>query len=135
MNAPDEKGKKNWFVNTGDRFGAGGRFVAGDLEKKVIPDPKVGEKDVSELKVEDTLRKTTFTLVNGADTNLPDYEAEFESRLKFVDRAKAMKGGNFRFTHWPDTTYKVIDIQEDNAVISPLNSNGELGKEIIIKKG
>ena len=45
-----------------------------------------------------------------------------------------MKGDSFRIPSWPDTTYKVIDIQDDSAVISPLNSSGVPEKEIIIKK-
>jgi hypothetical protein len=130
---PDTK-KKNWFINEGDRFGEGGRFVAGKLEKKVVPDPKVGEKDVSELQVEDTVRKNKFTLVMGTETNLADYEAVFESRLKVKEQVRAMKGDPFRIPSWPDTTYKVIDIQEDSAVISPLNDKGEETKQIIIKK-
>jgi len=130
---PDAK-KKNWFKNEGDRFGDGDRFIAGKLEKKVVPDPKVGEKDVSELQVEDTVRKNKFTLIMGTETNLADYEALFESRLKIREQVKAMKGDNFRIPSSPDTTYKVIDIQEDSAVISPLNDKGEPIKEIIIKK-
>ena len=133
IGTPDAK-KRNWFINEGDRFGDGGRFIAGKLEKKVVPDPKVGEKDVSEIQIEDTVRKNKFTLAMGTETNLADYEAVFESRLKVQEQVKAMKGDNFRIPSWPDTTYKVIDIQEDSAVISPLNDKGEPEKEIIIKK-
>ena len=99
-----------------------------------MPDPRVGERDVSELQVEDTVRKNKFTLIVGTETNLADYEGVFESRLKVQEQVKAMKGDNFRIPAWPDTTYKVIDIQEDSAVISPLNSSGVPDKEIIIKK-
>ncbi len=131
---PDDKPRKNWFVNPGDRFGVGGRFIAGKLEKKVVPDPRVGERDVSELQVEDTVRKNNFTLILGVETNIAEYEAAFESRLKVRESVKAMKGDNFRIPSWPDTTYKVIDIQADSAVISPLNSSGAPAKEIIIKQ-
>ena len=104
-------------------------------EKKIVPDPKVGEKDVSELQVEDTVRKSKFALIVGTETNLADYEASFESRLKVQEPVKAMKGDNFRIPSWPDTTYKVIDIQEDSAVISPLNTqSGQPEKQIVIKK-
>jgi hypothetical protein len=134
VNTPDQK-RRNWFVNEGQRFGDGDRFVAGKLEKKIIPDPRLGEKDVSELEVEDTVRKTKFTLVMGVETNLADYEAVFESMLKVREEVRAMKGDSFRIPSWPDTTYKVIDIEEDSAVISPLDEKGDTTKQIIIKRG
>ncbi len=112
----------------------GERFIAGKLEKKVVPDPKVGEKDVSELPVEDTVRKSKFNLIVGVETDLADYEAVFEFRLKIIEQVKAMKGDTFRIPSRPETTYKVIDIQEDSAVISPLNERGDPLKEIIIKR-
>ena len=45
--ATQDQKRRNWFVNEGQRFGDGDRFIAGKLEKKVVPDPKLGEKDVS----------------------------------------------------------------------------------------
>ncbi|MCE9518954.1 MAG: thrombospondin type 3 repeat-containing protein [Verrucomicrobia bacterium] len=134
VGTPDESKKKNWFVSPGTRFGTGDRFIAGKLEKKMVPDDRLGEKDVSELEVEDTVRKNKFTITMGTETNIADYEAIFESRLKTLERVKAMKDEKFRIPSWPDTTYKVIDIQADSAVISPLNSAGTPDKEIIIKQ-
>ncbi len=134
VGTPDESRRKNWFVNSGQRFGPGDRFIAGKLENKVVPDPRVGERDASELQVEDTVRKNTFTLILGVETNIADYEASFESRLQVRESIKARKGDNFRILSWPDTTYKVIDIQADSAVISPLNSKGDPDKQIIIKQ-
>ena len=55
--------------------------------------------------------------------------------LKVQEEVRAMKGDNFRIPSWPDTTYKVIDIQEESAVISPLDDKGKPTKQIIIKKG
>ncbi len=140
---PDDRMRKNWFVDpnaaevAGKSFGAGGRFISGAFVKKVVPDPKVGEKDVSELSVEDTLRKNTITLVMGTETNLADYEARFEFRLHKVLTIKAKKGDSFRIEGFADITYKVIDIQEDSAVIAPLKEGGDYDKdkEILIKKG
>jgi hypothetical protein len=44
------------------------------------------------------------------------------------------KEGTFRIPGYEDTTYKVMDIQEDKAVIAPLKADGTLGDEIIINK-
>ncbi len=140
---PEDRQKKNWFVDpnspepVGKLFGAGGRFVATKFEKKVIPDPTVGEKDVSELTVDDTLRKNTIVLVMGTEKNLADYEAKLEFRLHKVLTIKAKKGDSFRIEGFADTTYKVLDIQEDSATIAPLNEAGahDKTKEILIKKG
>lgn len=140
---PEDRQKRNWFVDpnapepAGRAFGAGGRFVATKFEKKVIPDPTVGEKDVSELTVDDTLRKNTIVLVMGTDQNLADYEVKFEFRLHKVVPIKAKKGDSFRIEGFGDTTYKVLDIQEDSATIAPLNETGghDKTKEILIKKG
>lgn len=140
---PDDRQRKNWFVDpnsvepAGKSFGAGGRFVTTKFEKKVIPDPKTGEKDVSELSVNDTLRKNTIVLVMGTELNLADYEAKFEFRLHKVLTIKAKKGDSFRIEGYADITYKVVDIQEDSAVIAPLKEGGgyDKDKEILIKKG
>ena len=85
---PDEK-KRNWFVNEGDRFGDGGRFIAGKLTKKTAPDPKAGEKDVSELEVEDTVLKKKFKLVLGIEINLAPDEPELRGAEAM--RAEALK--------------------------------------------
>lgn len=140
---PDDRQKKNWFVDpnaadpAGKIFGAGGRFLATGFEKKVIPDDKVGEKDVSELSVNDTLRKNTIVLVMGTEQNLADYEVKFEFRLHKILTIKAKKGDSFRIEGYADTTYKVLDIQEDSAAIAPLKEDGtyDKNKEILIKKG
>lgn len=140
---PNDRQKKNWFVDPnaaelpGKSFGAGGRFVATKFEKKVIPDPTIGEKDVSELSINDTLRKNTIILVMGTEQNLADYEGRFEFRLHKVLTIKAKKGDSFRIEGYADTTYKVVDIQEGSAVIAPLNQAGsyDKDKEILIKKG
>lgn len=133
-------GKKNWFVDPGAQdsrgksFGAGERFVALKLEKKVIPDPTTGEKDVSELTVEDTVTKQTFVLVKDKETDLATYEARFQFRLKVIADFTARKGATFRIPGYDATTYKVLDIQEDSAVIAPVNADGSTGKEVLIKK-
>ena len=131
----EDKKSKGWFAEgVGKAFGPGDRFVIKKFEKKVVPDPKLGEKDVSELTVEDRLRKNDIVLVKDVEANIADYEAMFEFRLGHVVQFQYKKGDTFRIPEYPDTTYIVIDIQEDSVVIAPLEG-GKPGKEIVIKKG
>jgi hypothetical protein len=148
---PDELKKKNWFVDpnamdsTGKAdekarsFGGNGdRFKSLKFERKVIPDPRTGEKDVSELTVEELVTKRNFVLVMGTELNLAEYSVKFEFRLKqVVGLAPVGKDGSFRIPGFEETTYRVVEIQEDNVVISPLKPDGTWDKkdEIIIKKG
>ncbi len=136
VTTPDGK-KKGWFVEEGKRFGIGDRFIVEKFEKKMVPDPRIGEKDMSELSIVDTLTKKKITLVKDVAVDLAEYEAKLEFRLKGNrEPIDVKKGDPFRISIQPDTTYKVIDIQEDNAVISAVNSTtGNTEKEIIIKKG
>jgi hypothetical protein len=147
VSVPDESGvgpnKKNYFLSL-DKVGkepaqffggTGDRFKALKFEVKKMPDPRLGERDVSELTVEEIVTKRKIVLVMNVDTNLAEYSAKFEFRLKqVVDLAPVAKGGTFRIPGYEDTTYKVMDIQEDKAVISPLKADGTLGDEIIINK-
>ncbi|MEI6398730.1 MAG: Amuc_1099 family pilus-like system protein [Pseudomonadota bacterium] len=135
VTTPDLK-KKGWFVEEGKAFGIGDRFKVEKFEKKIIPDPKTGEKDMSELVVEDSLTKKKLTLVKDVEINLAEFECVLEFRLHGLERLPPLKKGDtFRIPGLPDTTYKVIDILEDNAVVSALKPDGTTEKEIIIKKG
>lgn len=135
VTTPDKK-KKGWFVEIGKRFGVGDRFAVEKFEKKMVPNQTTGEKDMSELTIVDNLTKKKITLVKDEVVNLAEYEANLEFRLHGREQLKVKKGDNFRIPSQPDTTYKVIDIQEDNAVISTVNTkDGNTEKEIIIKKG
>lgn len=131
----EDKKSKGWFAEgEGKAFGPGDRFVIKRFEKKIVPDPKLGEKDVSELTVEDRLRKNNVVLVKDVEVNIADYEALFEFRLGRTAQFQYKKGDTFRIPDYPDTTYVVLDIQEDSVVIAPLEG-GKPGKEIVIKKG
>jgi hypothetical protein len=115
--------------------GSGDRFKVLKYEVKKIPDPRLGERDVSELTVEEIVSKRKIVLVMGQETNLAEYSAKFEFRLKqVIGLAPVAKEGTFRIPGYEDTTYKVMDIQEDKAVIAPLKADGTLGDEIIINK-
>lgn len=135
VTTPDGR-KKGWFVDEGKRFGIGDRFLVEKFEKKMVPDSRKGERDMSELSIVDNLTKKKIALVKDVGVDLAEYEAKLEFRLKGNrEPIDVKKGDTFRISIQTDTTYKVIDIQEDNAVISPVNSTGNIGKEIIIKKG
>ena len=136
VTTPDGK-KRGTFAEMGKPFPQGSnRFVPIKFEKKSVPDPKLGEKDVSELTVEDAVRKNKIVLVKDVKQNLAEFEAKFEFRLGAISNFNAVKDGALRLPPpYADITYKVIDIQDENAVISPLNKEGTPGKEIIIKKG
>jgi hypothetical protein len=132
----EDKKSKGWFAEgEGKAFGVGDRFVIKKFEKKVIPDPKLGEKDVSELTVEDRLRKNEFVLVKDVETNLADFEAMFEFRLGRISQFQKKVNETFRLPGFDDITYKLIDIKEDSAVVSPIDAGGKSGQDIIIKKG
>lgn len=131
-----EDGKRRGsFVEIGKPFGVGGRFIPKKFEKKEVQDAKIGTKDVSELTVEDTIRKNEIVLVKDVDQNLAEYEASLEFRLKVIDQFKVKKGENFRIPGHDETTYKMVDVQEDSAVIAPLKADGTPEKEIVIKRG
>lgn len=136
VSTPNDSRRKNWFIEgTGKHFGSNDRFLVTNFEKKVVPDDKVGEKDVSELTVQDSVRENTVVFVKDVENNIADYSVEFEFRLKTVSKFTVAKEGTFRIPGFDATTYKVLDIQEDSAVIAPLAADGTTGQEILIKKG
>ncbi len=146
LSLQDEPKKKTYFLDLAkvgvateqpQFFGGGGdRFKTIKFEAKKIPDPKVGERDVSELTIEEIVTKRTIVLVMNEEQNLAEYSAKFVFRLKqVVHLAPVAKDGNFRIPGHEDTTYRVNDIQEDKAVISEVDAAGKAGPEIIINRG
>jgi hypothetical protein len=118
--------KKSVFVTPGKEFGfdAGAvRFKAMTFEKKVVPDPKTGEKDVSELKVLDTATNKEVVLIRGQDLNLAEYEAKFEYLLDGVKEFTVKKGERFQLPGTGDT-YLVLDVLETEASIAKLDASG-----------
>jgi hypothetical protein len=116
--------------------GNGDRFKTVKFERKVVPDPRVGEKDVSELTIEEIVTKKQIVLVMGVEQNLAEYSVRFEFRLKqIIGLAPVGQDGTFRIPGYEGTTYKVLDIKEDSAVIAPVKADGTLDKEVLIKKG
>jgi hypothetical protein len=133
--APDPKASK--FVSPGDEFGFDKgiiRFKVIGFETKIVKDPKVGEKDVSELKCLDLSTKKEFVLVRGAETNLAEYEAEFEFRIGTPEIRKVKQGETFQIPGI-GKTFKVLSIEENQAVIVPVDGDKPVGEPITVKKG
>jgi hypothetical protein len=125
--------RKSVFVTSGVDFGFDRgveRFQAKGFESKKIADPSVGEKDVSELTVLDKARNQEFKLVRGTETNLAEYEAEFEFQLGDRPTRTVKKGDTFQIPGI-GTTYRLLEIEEDKAVIQPVDG----GDPITITKG
>ncbi len=125
---------KNVFVTVGQDFGFDpgvSRFKALSFEKKEVPDPRTNTRDVSELKILDTATNKEYVLIRGDDTNLAEYEAQFEFRLIRLREFTVKKGENFQL---PGTgeTYKVIEVEETEATIQKVETDGSLGPALKI---
>ncbi len=132
---PEPKGSK--FVSPGDEFGFDKgiiRFKAISFEQKIVKDDKVGEKDVSELKCLDSATKKEFVLIRGSETNLAEYEAEFEFRIGNPEIRKVKQGETFQIPGI-GITFKVLSIEENQAVIVPVDGEKPAGEQVTIKKG
>jgi hypothetical protein len=134
--APEPKASK--FVSPGDEFGFDKnviRFKALAFEQKIKKEPTTGlEKDVSELKCLDISTKREFVLVKGEETNLADYEAEFEFRIGAPEVRKVREGETFQIPGI-GVTFKVLSIEENQAVIVQVEDTKPKGDPITVKKG
>ncbi|TDU68166.1 hypothetical protein EI77_03283 [Prosthecobacter fusiformis] len=125
--------KKSVFVSPGDEFGFDRgvqRFKAGTFEAKTVADPKVGEKDVSELTLLDKATNKEIKVVRGEETNLAEYEAEFEFTLGDRPKRIVKKGDTFQIPGI-GATYRLLEIEETSAVIQPVDG----GESITVTKG
>lgn len=133
--APEPKVSK--FVSPNDEFGFDKgviRFKAISFEAKSVKDPTIGEKDVSELKCLDISTQKEFVLIRGSETNLAEYEAEFEFRIGQAEVRKVKQGETFQIPGI-GMTFKVLSIQETQAVIVPVDGDKPAGEQITVKKG
>lgn len=129
--------KKSVFVTPGaEPFGFDKgvlRFKAESFESKMVKDDKTGEKDVSELTVLDTSTNKSFKLIRGTETNLAEYEAEFEFLLGRGETRKVKAGETFQIPGM-GITYKVLEIEENKAVIAPVKDDSSLGDPLTVPK-
>ena len=105
------------------------RFVAEKFEKK-----EFNQKDVSELTVLDTATNLRVVLPYKEPKNLAEYQVSLEFRDKTVQILKDIKKGeNFRLAN-VGSTFKVLEIGEDNATVAELDSTGKPGKTFVVPK-
>lgn len=119
---------KSTFVALNTEFGFDrgvNRFVALSFEKKKVVHPKLGEIDAYTLKLRDNATKSEFVLDQGVEKNLAEYEAQFEFRWKQVDIIPNVKKDKTFQLPRVGTTYQVLDILENKAVICPVGSDGK----------
>jgi hypothetical protein len=133
---PEPKASK--FVSPGDEFGFDRgviRFKALEFTQKVSVNPTTQlETDVSELKCLDISTTKEFVLVRGQETNLADYEAEFEFRIGTPEQRKVREGETFQLPGLGDT-FKVLSVKEDEAQIVRVEGGVSKGEPLTIKKG
>ena len=89
---------------------------------------------MSELKCLDISTQREFLVVKGVETNLADYEAEFEFRIGVSEPRKVREGETFQIPGIGET-FKVISIEENQAVIVPWSGVKASGPPITVKKG
>lgn len=126
--------KRSAFVSMDKDFGFDrgvDRFKPISFTAKKVPDPAVGEKDVSELVVKDLASGKEVTLVRGEEFNLAEYEAEFEFLLNDRPTRTVKKGDTFQIPGI-GVTYRLVEIEESSAVIQAVEGGGE---PITINKG
>ena len=119
---------KSVFINLNTEFGFDkgvNRFVALSFEKKKVVHPKLGEIDAYFLKLRDNATQSEFVLEQGIDKNLAEYEAQFEFRWKQVDTVPNVKKDKTFQLPRVGTTYQVLDILENKAVICPVGADGK----------
>jgi len=124
--------KKSVFVSPGDEFGFDKgviRFKAGTFESKTAEDPRVGQKDVSELTMSDKSTNKEFKLIRGEETNLAEYEAEFEFLLGERPTRTVKKGDTFQIPGIGES-FRLLEIEENSAVIQPVDG----GESITVPK-
>lgn len=120
--------KKSVFVSVGDEFGFDRgtvRFKVVNFVPKKVADPSVGEKDVSELTMLDKSTNKEFVIARGAETNLAEYEAEFEFLLGDRPTRTVKKGDTFQIPGIGNT-YRLLEIAENSAVIQPVEGGDSI---------
>jgi hypothetical protein len=75
-----------------------------------------------------------FELIQGTEINLAEYEAELEFRWKRRHTIPGVKEGKTFQLPGLGKSYKILKLEEDTAVIAPLEGNGN-PKTIEIKRG
>lgn len=96
-----------------------GQFRIESIEEKTGTSNVGITVDAAELTVTHLPTDTKHIVKRGVDTNIPTYFAEFQFPLGDGKSFYKKIGESFALELNPETKYKVIDIQEDRAVVSP----------------
>jgi hypothetical protein len=113
-------GKPSQFLKMGDEI-AGTKFKIVNFEPKKFVDANEIEQDVSELTVQHSDTGEKVLLILGKTVDSPDSYALF----KFVfdgSEFRVKKDQQFGLKPQPDVLYKLIDIQETEALIENLKT-------------
>ncbi|MBL9118240.1 MAG: hypothetical protein JNJ83_24760 [Verrucomicrobiaceae bacterium] len=108
-------------------LGSVARFQALNFTPKKVPDPRLGEKDVSELTLLDRSTNSEVVLVFREEKNLASYKAKIQFRLKTVQERVVKKGDIFRFEGVP-SSFRLEDVTETGATISEQDASGAWGQ-------
>ena len=110
------------------------RFEAQKFEQKIVDDPdKPGQKkNLSEMTILDRATNTTFALVYRQPKNLAEYEVVFEYWHKPESKYWRVKKGDDFYIPGVPQKYKLLDIQENSAVITTIGDDGKEGARLTI---
>ncbi len=110
------------------------RFTAKKYEVKSVPDPKTQlPSDASEMTILDKSTNEEFVLVNKKEKNLAAFQAKLEYRQGTVQIITVKKGEKFRIPGL-GSTFKLVDVLPDSAVISESVADGTPEKSLTIPK-
>ena len=103
------------------------RFVAEKFEQKIVDD-----KNLSEMTILDRSTNTRFVLVYRQPKNLAEYEVVFEYWHKPESKYWRVKKGDDFYIPGVAQKYKLLDIQENSAVITIVGADGKGGAPLTI---
>ena len=110
------------------------RFEALGFEAKIVDDPEKpgNKKNLSEMTIKDRATNTTFKLVYRQPKNLAEYEVVFEFWHKPESKYWRVKKGDDFYIPGVPQKYRLLDIQENSAVVATIGSDGKEGAPITI---
>ena len=112
------------FVKLGQTI-TGTKFKTVKFEKKSKENPRTGvDIDISELTVEHVETGFKIVLVVGTEVDSPDQYARFAFRWDNTEFS-VKKGQKFTLKPEPGVEYKLIDIQENEALIMDVKTEGD----------
>jgi hypothetical protein len=110
------------------------RFTAKKYEAKSVPDPKTQlPTDASEMTILDKSTNEEFVLVNKQEKNLAAFQAKLEYRQGTVQIITVKKGEKFRIPGL-GSTFRLVDVLPDSAVIAESVADGTPEKTLTVQK-